>query len=107
MTNSYKIIDNNKHKEILLLLYTMNTRNDNEPRGRTYIREWKRKDYAKNGDKIKAKNKAEIRKMLIKKFKKIDDFEINPKRMLEPQIKMWHRKKGGMAPEDEEDNNEE
>ena len=56
---------------------------------------------------IKAKNKAEIRKMLIKKFKKIDDFEINPKRMLEPQIKMWHRKKGGMAPEDEEDNNEE
>ena len=58
MTNSYKIIDNNKHKEILLLLYTMNTRNDNEPRGRTYIREWKRKDYAKNGDKIKAKNKA-------------------------------------------------
>ena len=45
--------------------------------------------------------------MLIKKFKKIDDFEINPKRMLEPQIKMWHRKKGGMAPEDEEDNNEE
>ena len=56
---------------------------------------------------IKAKNKAEIRKMLIKKFKKIDDFEINPKRMLEPQIKMWHRKKGGMAPDDEEDNNEE
>ena len=56
---------------------------------------------------VKAKNKAEIRKMLIKKFKKIDDFEINPKRMLEPQIKMWHRKKGGMAPEDEEDNNEE
>jgi len=56
---------------------------------------------------IKAKNKAEIRKMLIKKFKKIDDFDIGSKRMLEPQIKMWHRKKGGMAPDDDEDNNEE
>ena len=25
---------------------------------KTYIREWKRKDYAENGDKIKSKNKA-------------------------------------------------
>lgn len=32
--------------------------NENEPKSRTYIREWKRKDYAENGDKIKAKNKA-------------------------------------------------
>jgi hypothetical protein len=29
-----------------------------EPKSRRYIREWKRKDYAENGDKIKAKNKA-------------------------------------------------
>lgn len=34
----------------------MNT--ETEPKSRTYIREWKRKDYAENGDKIKAKNKA-------------------------------------------------
>lgn len=32
--------------------------NETEPKSRTYIREWKRKDYEKNGDKIKAKNKA-------------------------------------------------
>jgi len=31
---------------------------ESEPKSRTYIREWKRKDYAENGDKIKAKNKA-------------------------------------------------
>ena len=36
----------------------MNTEPDTEPKSRTYIREWKRKDYAENGDKIKAKNKA-------------------------------------------------
>ena len=29
-----------------------------EPKSRRYIREWKRKDYAENSDKIKAKNKA-------------------------------------------------
>ena len=29
-----------------------------EPKSRAYIREWKRKDYEKNGDKIKAKNRA-------------------------------------------------
>ncbi len=34
----------------------MNT--ETEPKSRAYIREWKRKDYAENGDKIKAKNKA-------------------------------------------------
>ena len=32
--------------------------NETEPKSRTYIREWKRKDYEKKGDKIKAKNKA-------------------------------------------------
>ena len=36
----------------------MNTEVEHEPKNRTYIREWKRKDYAENGDKIKAKNKA-------------------------------------------------
>lgn len=36
----------------------MNSEIENEPKSRTYIREWKRKDYEKNGDKIKAKNKA-------------------------------------------------
>tara|TARA_R110000787_G_scaffold79439_3_gene173617 strand:- start:1195 stop:1473 length:279 start_codon:yes stop_codon:yes gene_type:complete len=35
----------------------MNKENE-EPKSRTYIREWKRKDYERNGDKIKAKNKA-------------------------------------------------
>jgi hypothetical protein len=29
-----------------------------EPKSRSYIREWKRRDYEKNSDKIKAKNKA-------------------------------------------------
>lgn len=29
-----------------------------DPKSRSYIREWKRKDYERNGDKIKAKNKA-------------------------------------------------
>ena len=28
-----------------------------EPKSRKYIREWKRQDYQKNGDKIKEKNK--------------------------------------------------
>jgi hypothetical protein len=32
--------------------------NETEPKSRAYIREWKRRDYEKNGDKIKAKNKA-------------------------------------------------
>lgn len=32
------------------------TKKTNDPK--TYIREWKRKDYAENGDKIKSKNKA-------------------------------------------------
>lgn len=36
----------------------MNTETEVEPKSRAYIREWKRKDYEKNGDKIKAKNKA-------------------------------------------------
>ena len=36
----------------------MNTETAVEPKSRAYIREWKRKDYEKNGDKIKAKNKA-------------------------------------------------
>ena len=31
---------------------------ETEPKSREYIREWKRKDYAENGEKIKAKNKA-------------------------------------------------
>lgn len=31
---------------------------ETEPKSRAYIREWKRKDYAENGEKIKAKNKA-------------------------------------------------
>tara|TARA_B110000285_G_scaffold10529_1_gene10489 strand:+ start:237 stop:500 length:264 start_codon:yes stop_codon:yes gene_type:complete len=35
----------------------MEKEND-EPKSRTYIREWKRRDYERNGDKIKAKNKA-------------------------------------------------
>ena len=30
----------------------------NEPKSRAYIREWKRKDYQKNSDTIRAKNKA-------------------------------------------------
>ena len=36
----------------------MNVETNSEPKSRVYIREWKRKDYAENGDKIKAKNKA-------------------------------------------------
>ena len=29
-----------------------------EPKARAYMREWKRKDYAENGEKVRAKNKA-------------------------------------------------
>ena len=38
--------------------YWKNVKGEVEPKSRTYIREWKRKDYEKNGDKIKAKNRA-------------------------------------------------
>ena len=36
----------------------MDTQKETEPKSRQYIREWKRKDYAANSEKIKAKNKA-------------------------------------------------
>ena len=31
---------------------------EDESKSKIYMREWKRKDYARNGDKIKAKNKS-------------------------------------------------
>jgi hypothetical protein len=50
---------------------------------------------------VKGKNRNDIKQMLIKKFKKVDDFEIGKVRLMGPQIKMWHRKRAGDKPQDD------